>query len=247
MSREPSIDEIELHAYVDGQLDAAGEARVEERLRVEPDAAERISAYRRQNELLRALYDPALSESGSATWPPARRRALRHGAVAAGLLLAAGLGWYARGMLAPPDISPSLAIRAAAAHATYTPEVLHPVEVDARQEAHLVAWLSKRLGLPVRAPDLVAAGFRLVGGRLLPGANRPAAQFMYEDQAGRRLTLYVAADRSGARQTAFRYSQHEGVSVFYWVDGPLAYALSGELPREPLLKVAEAVYRDMNR
>ena len=42
----------------------------------------------------------------------------------------------------------SLARSAAIAHAVYTPEVRHPVEVGAEQEAHLVQWLSKRLLSP---------------------------------------------------------------------------------------------------
>lgn len=249
MTREPPIDDVELHAYVDGQLDPARRARIEERLREEPETAERVQAYRRQNEMLRALYDPALSEPVPVSWRrgpwPGR---WRHAGAAAALLLAAALGWFARGTVQPPvEIVPSLAARAAVAHVTYAPEVLHPVEVGAQQEDHLVGWLSKRLGLPVRAPHLGEAGFRLVGGRLLPGEDRPAAQFMYEDTQGRRLTLYVAADGRDERETAFRYAHEGTVSVFYWIDGPFGYALSGELPREPLLRVAEAVYRDLNR
>lgn len=250
MSREPTPDEIELHAYVDGQLEPARRAQFEERLRADPALAERVQAYRRQNELLRALYDPVLAEPAAVTWRGARRRAgwLPQGALAAGLVAAATLGWVARGLVTPPlETAPSLAARAAVAHVTYAPEVLHPVEVDAREEAHLVAWLSKRLGLPVRAPHLGATGFRLVGGRLLPGEERPAAQFMYEDAEGRRLTLYVAADREAGRETAFRYAREGNVSVFYWIDGPLGYALSGELPRERLLQVARAVYQDLGR
>ena len=55
----------------------------------------------------------------------------------------------------------------------------HPVEVGADDEQHLVNWLSKRLGVKVRAPKLDDAGMSLVGGRLLPGENGPVAQFMY--------------------------------------------------------------------
>ena len=33
-------------------------------------------------------------------------------------------------------------------------EVAHPVEVGAAQEAHLLQWLSKRLGRKLAAPDL---------------------------------------------------------------------------------------------
>ena len=77
------------------------------------------------------------------------------------------------------------------AHAVFVPEVRHPVEVTAKDEAHLVQWLTRRLGAPVKAPVLQAEGFRLLGGRLLSGTEAPRAQFMYEDANGRRLTLYV--------------------------------------------------------
>jgi len=36
------------------------------------------------------------------------------------------------------------------------------------------------------------------------------------------------------------------VSVFYWVDGNFGYALSGEVRREQLLKVADVVYKQLN-
>jgi anti-sigma factor RsiW len=48
------------------------------------------------------------------------------------------------------------------------------------------------------------------------------------------------------RETAFRYAREGQVGVFYWVDGPFGYALSGELDRPQLLRVAEQVYRALN-
>jgi anti-sigma factor RsiW len=128
----------------------------------------------------------------------------------------------------------------------YTPEVLHPVEVGADQEAHLVKWLSKRLDQPLKAPDLGGLGFRLVGGRLLPGGEKPAGQFMYENASGRRLTLYVSTDLAGNHETAFRFAQERGANVFYWVDGLLGYALVADMDRGPLLQAAETVYRQIS-
>ena len=61
-----------------------------------------------------------------------------------------------------------MARRAAVAHAVYSPEVRHPVEVGADQEQHLVTWLSKRLGLKIKAPKLDEAGMALVGGVAQP-------------------------------------------------------------------------------
>ena len=142
-----------------------------------------------------------------------------------------------------------IARQAALAHVVYVPEVRHPVEVGADQEAHLVAWLSKRLGTAVRAPQLGEAGFALVGGRLLPGTpedRAPVAHFMYQDSKGARLTLYVRTNAEASRESAFRYAQEKNVGVFYWVDQKLGYALSGEIERAELLRVANVVYKQLN-
>jgi anti-sigma factor RsiW len=133
------------------------------------------------------------------------------------------------------------------AHATYSPEVRHPVEVGADQEQHLVAWLSKRLGAQVRVPKLDGMGFSLVGGRLLPGDNGPVAHFMYQTDKGRRITLYVRTEAAENRETAFRFSAEGNVKVFYWIDRKMGYALSSaDLTREDLLAVADTVYRQLN-
>jgi anti-sigma factor RsiW len=55
--------------------------------------------------------------------------------------------------------------------------------------------------------------------------------------------------RNGAgdgKETAFRYAQEHGISVFYWVDGKFGYALSGEIEKADLLRVANVVYRQLN-
>lgn len=137
-----------------------------------------------------------------------------------------------------------LPVRAARAHLVYASEVRHPVEVDASQQEHLVKWLSKRLGVDLKVPVLAKEGFELLGGRLLPGTEgQPVAQFMYQDASGKRLTLYVTPPHKGDKVTAFRFAQEGPVSVFYWIDDECGYALSGEMDRPTLAKVATSVYR----
>jgi anti-sigma factor RsiW len=121
------------------------------------------------------------------------------------------------------------------------------VEVGAAEQEHLVNWLSKRLGAKLKAPVLTAEGFELVGGRLLPGPSGAVAQFMYQDARGKRLTLYVSRIEGAQRDnTAFRFSQEDKVAVFYWIDGPLGYALSGDLAKPELLDIATSVYKQIN-
>ena len=129
------------------------------------------------------------------------------------------------------------------AYAVYAPEVAHPVEVSANQEAHLVAWLSKRLGAPVKIPSLVSLGYDLIGGRLLATEYGPGALFMYEEASGERIVLYLCENESKRLSTSFRFDKHENISVFYWFDGPFSFALAGEMDRSRLLRLAEIVYK----
>ena len=79
--------------------------------------------------------------------------------------------------------------RAAVAHAVYSHDARRPVEVDAAHEDQLVAWLSKRMGAPMKPPHLQAQGDALEGGRVLPGGQGPVAQFMVRNELGSKLTL----------------------------------------------------------
>ena len=168
----------------------------------------------------------------------------RYGA-SANMALNDGADLTRLGIVDAPD--DALARHAAVAHVTFSPEARHPVEVGVDQEAHLVAWLSKRLGTALRPPKLGPLGYDLIGGRLLPGDDGPVAQFMYQDKAGARLTLYVSTEQAGKRETGFRFSQEGSVSVFYWIDGQFGYALSATIPKAALGQIADAVYRQLEQ
>jgi anti-sigma factor RsiW len=262
--------ENELHALVDGQLTVERRHELEAWLSERPDEAQRVADYRAQKRALRALFDPVLDETVP---PPLQRAALPERPwylqrLAAGLviaLLGGVAGWALHGRLAPAQqlaLAPSpddatpydggFAHRAAVAHAVYSPDQRRPVEVDAAHEDQLVAWLSKRMGSPMRPPRLQTLGYALEGGRLLPGGQGPVAQFMYRDEAGGRLTLYVsnegssaAKGRKEAADTAFRFVREGSVNVFYWVDGPFGYALSADADRAALARVSSEVYRQL--
>lgn len=211
-------------------------------------------------EALHELYDSVLQEPLPEHWLRAHRPRWRGAAIAAtwaalGIAVGTVAGWHlhqwrspAQAALQADSAVPAFVRRAAIAHATYSPEVRHPVEVGADQEAHLVAWLSKRLGAPLRAPHLESVGYSLVGGRLLPGeSGSPVAHFMYQCKMGTRVTLYVRANVAGNRETAFLYAPEGNVKVFYWIDRKLGYAISSaDIDKETLLKVAQAAYSQLN-
>jgi anti-sigma factor RsiW len=267
----PPPTDDELHAWVDGQLAAERHGAVEEAIARDPAVAAKIAAWHTQRDALRRLHGELLDEpvppalmnalGGHPTRQTERASWVRWGGIAAGVLVAFAAGWIgssqwsaARGgsQLAKAPAVREFVHDASMAHAVYVPEKRHPVEVAASEQQHLVQWLSKRLDRPLKVPDLSSQGYALVGGRLLPGETGARAQFMFEDTAGERVTLYIgtldanAAGAAAARETAFRFTSEGPVPSFYWVDQGFGYALAGKLPRELLLKLATLAYRDLS-
>jgi len=252
------VSELDLQAYADGKLPEERRAAVAAWLAANSEDAERIDSYRRLAEELRSTYEGVLAEPVPERLQRAVRpaRARRFALVAMWAVLGAALGaiagWQLHDAWRPApgpiaDTGAAMARRAAVAHAVYSPEVRYPVEVRADQEAHLLAWLSKRLGAPVRAPKLDAVGYSLMGGRLLPGENGPVAHFMYQSERGTRITLYVRTEAASNQETAFRFAKEGNVRVFYWMDRKLGYALSSaDIGKDDLFKVANAVYQQLN-
>jgi anti-sigma factor RsiW len=258
MTAERRISDSELHALIDGELTPQERAEIEALLASSPPDAGLAHDFRELTEAIRQRYAGRLEEPVPAAmlaalgrvprWPAAL--ATRQAAMAAAVaiaLLAGAAGYVARGLLPErrPGPEPPFVANAIGAHRIYVPEVRHPVEVKAAEE-HLTRWLTKRVGAPVRAPSLTDVGWKLMGGRLLPDRGQPAAQFMYEDAAGRRLTLYLRKE-TGIGNTAFRFAEQDGFGAFYWVDRPLAYALAGRLDREEMLSLANAVYARLEK
>lgn len=276
------VTEAELQAYVDRQLTPERQREIEAYLARRPEEAQRVESYLAQKRELRALFNPVLEEP----LPQRLREAARPRTpwylqrMAAGIAIAvvSGVaGWGLRGGLGaeqgagmvaqrtPSAITVASATgfaqRAAIAHAVYSPDVRRAVEVGADHEDQLVAWLSKRMGSPMKPPHLQTLGYALDGGRLLPGDKGPVAQFMYHDNAGAKLTLYVSNDVADVgsaagpdkalqasvknTDTAFRFAREGVVNVFYWVDGPFGYALSSDADRSVLAQVSAEVYRQL--
>src|SRR3954451_16197066 len=207
------VTEDELHAYVDNELPAERRGDVEAWLATHPDDAARVQSWRSMAEVLHARYDAGVDEAvpkrleivGLGGQP----RNWVYGAIAATLsafVFGGGVGWMARGAAAAPSAFQNFTVDALDAHRLYVVEVRHPVEVPGSERAHLQAWLTKRCGWDVRAPELDATGLKLVGGRLLPGPTGPASFLMYESASGERFTIYTA---KATETTQMRYAKHD--------------------------------------
>ena len=253
------IDEQLLSAWVDGQLDGpeheAERAAVESWLRDHPEDAAKARLWAADAQALRMRLSPLLDEPVPARLqqlvlqgaPEPRRWAMAAaigGVFLLGGLIGAGLTWQVqerRAATLAAGTAGGWVQRAALAHSVYVPEPRHAVEVKA-QEEHLARWLTRRIDVPVKLFDLRAQGFELVGGRLLPDGPGKSAQLMYQDAQGLRVTVYLRKPEKGT-PAAFRYERQGDVGMFYWVESGAGYALVGNLPREQLLALAEAIYQ----
>ncbi|AOF88409.1 anti-sigma factor [Sinorhizobium sp. RAC02] len=255
MSESRPVSEADLHAYADGFLDEADRKRVEDHLTDNPEAARVMADWQAQNEGLKNAFaaysvsrpsDVELIAGPSTAAKSVTPRRLAMAAAAALIFMLGGLaGHFAPMVFKAPALTAMDALphEARNAYLIYASEVRHPVEVFADQEAHLAKWLGKRLDITdLKVPNLQSIGFKLIGGRLLPVADKPGAMFMFENDAGRRVTVLVGRNGEN-RTTSFRFASTGGVETFYWIDGDLGYAVTGDIPRTLLQQIAEECYR----
>lgn len=257
------FSEMDIHLALDGELPEEDRADYEAWLKAHPEMqakAENLAAD--QTRLRQALPDLGAEEIpsrlASVLSAPAREK-LEGGwsfgwaaAGAAALLLIGGAGGYFIGStrMVPPEpvqaetSEVEIADAAIAAHVVYAAEKLHVVEVGADQEDHLERWLSNRTGLSITAPDLSSQGLVFVGGRLLPAVRGTAAQLMYQDNLGNRVSLYMTRDESGL-DTGFRQHEGHGAKALYWLESGYGCALVGKLPDKQLDAAASSAYRQL--
>jgi len=255
---EGPISADELHAYVDGRLDADRRQEIERYLGAQPALAQRVSAYSAQRDSLRA----AFASSAVTPTPPelnlnrlleARLRQRPGWAwwrVAAIVVLCLGLGgasgWYLGAMPTQTRVQQAVSLlqqQALASHTVYAVDRRHPIEVAAAEKDHLSQWLSNRLRRNVVPPDLSALGYRLLGGRLLATEHGGAAAlFVYDDADGNRLTVLLrpmAPELHAARSDIAQGS----LNGCTWIATGMGYAVVGPASDQMLDRVANDIRR----
>jgi anti-sigma factor RsiW len=168
-------------------------------------------------------------------------------AVVLGLGLGGGGGWWLHGAVRPSPVGiAALAQQATESYAVFAPDRERPVELRAADSATLVSWASARLGRPVAVPDLSGAGYRLMGGRLVPTAQGAALLFMFDNDRDSRLVLLT---RPMAQERDTPMAHHDGgaVQAFTWASEGDGYSLVGGLPPDALHSLADEARRQMRR
>ena len=261
------VSDSELNALVDDELDPARQAEIEAWLADNPEAAQRVARYRAQNAGLHALYDDILNEE-----IPARTAALldvRRAGVPAWAAMAAAIalfvvgaagGWIVRGegvpdsgaQIASAPTTPPIDTQVLMQRASMAHVVSHQDELRTPAAGGPVAmadYIADRMGKQVRVPSLDSFGYSMVGGRVLPDTDGPAAQFVFTDENGHKVSLYVRSEQ--ANGVDITYALADDLSMFYWNDSDRSYALvtriDDETGREALLTAAKAVHRQLSQ
>lgn len=247
-----------LMAYCDTQLDAATRSAVETHIAAHPEAAAELAQMQRQSDAIRTLYGPTVSEPIPSRLDPHRLVLVANRRRAAGLARAAMIvaligigmatGWFLRPTADAPAIYDHLIADAVSAHTVYVAENRHAVEVAGTDSDHLSTWLSNRLSTHLAMPDLAAEGFSFLGGRLLPApeiAGGRAAQLMYQDNAGKRLTLYVTP-ATGVSGPAYETVQFGVDTALYWANEVFTCTIVGDQPVGTLKSVAQAAIAQLS-
>lgn len=253
----PPIGEDDLHAYIDGQIEAGRLRALERYLAENPEAARRVAAYQAQREALRA----AFATSAAEPLPPRlmlasiiERRTRRRRTpwlIAASVVLALGIGgaggWVLR---APPGATRTqqamalLEQEALSSHVVYAVDRRHPVEISGAEGPHLQQWLSNRLERTVTAPDLSALGYHLLGGRLLATEHGGAAAlFMYDDADHNRISLVLRPMAPGLHAPPADIRK-DGVNGRAWILKGLGVAVIAAMPDNDIARVAARISGD---
>ncbi len=252
MNEEPrAITEDDLHAYVDDQLDPERRQAVERHLMLNDGDARRVEAYTAQRSALRDAFplptgrlpEPFdLWQLGQARAP---RRSVPWRAAAAVLLaflVGGGGGWLVHGRVggAAPTGLFALAQEAETNHVVFAADHGHAVELRAAQSGELARWLSGRLNRMILLPDLSAAGYRFMGGRLVATQQGPAALLMYDDDHGTRITVYARPMATPADSATIPVHM-PAANGYAWACDGLGYAVVSSTNGKDLLDIARSV------
>lgn len=244
--------EDDLHAYIDGQLDAAQRQWVEEYLQQNPEWAQRVAGWQRDNQHLRvaiANYLPPPVQRP--VEPQTLRRALliqrqRRLAIAATVLITLGVGgfggWQLRGRVLQSQHPPME--DAVQAYKLFVDDRQTAFDLVASDNNAVDNWVSRYFINSSRPPNLENYGFKIQGARLMATEQGLSGLILYKNPQGVQVTYYIRPAVTtrlspGQRQT-------ENLVAQYWSDSKYNYALVSPAANSQADPVQKAI-ADYNR
>ena len=253
MSLGDPVGDDDLHAYVDDRLAPERRPLVERYLREHPEAGARVRRWQEGSAALRKALAGHTLEPNPATLTLSHLAALRARRrsslpMVAGIVLAlavgTGSGWFLRGASTPVGLA-ALAMEAASGHRAFT-DTQMPVEYPPDRQADLVSWTSRHFGHPIPPPDLENSGYRLKGGQIALTEQGAGCLYVYDDQAGSRLTLFVRSMHGRDLEAPMRPLALSGVSGFVWARKGIGFSLIADRPMPVLHEISDHVRNEMS-
>jgi anti-sigma factor RsiW len=243
MSGHSEISEGDLHAFIDGELDAVRRQAVEAVLRADPALAERAYAYRADKDTLKRAFAGsgeqrippqwlALTQAAKTTQPTSWRLV---GTIAAAVV-AGVIGTLTFQQLQPRGTG-EIVQAALDARATNAGENVAIGNAEAHQYD---GRLSATVAVPVKIPDMRKLGYQLVGMRLYPrSSGSGAAELLYRGRNNELLTLYLR--RSDGKVRADQWQQN-GLRICVWQDDVLGMVVAGNMSTAAMQRLASLAY-----
>lgn len=256
---DPAISDDEMQKFVDGELSETRFRKIKCLLDSDPEAMVRVEQYQQLTALIAGLNRSVLSEPipesmrtfSEINW---QRRLLP--IAASFLLFSIGVivGWQ---MVSTTEHhqSTQLMSDSAEAHSLFALDVTNPVEVAIDQGAVLQSqkrlgrWLTKRIGVEIKLPNVAYSGYQLIGGRVLPGNPvSPHAMLVYEKPNGDRMSVYITRPEE-PQHVNTHFVQQGNLGVFYWLDEVLSCAVVLEVgpafDRNTMMDIANDIYEQI--
>lgn len=255
-----TIDERDLHAYVDGFLDDQRARQFEDYLKRHPELRAQVEDYLQQNRLLREAFEPqgndpvplrllsVLNRPVKNIWPNVGKIA----AVFVLCVVSAGGGWWGAHqnavMMSEEDGMVGQFLHQVALNSKKPFEAMsvQKLEINADNQADPLNWLTQKVALEMQAPNLAEEGYSIQWRRLVTRESQEFVELTYANVAGDTIKLYMKT-RWQKEAPTLEFVQKVDQSIAYWQDGPLVYALSGSFDRDRATKLADLIRTSMGR
>ena len=253
MSLVDPVGDDDLHAYVDDRLAPERRLLVERHLREHPEASARVRRWQEGSAALRKALAGRASEPIPAMLAPSHLAALRAqrrsplrmvASMALALAVGTGAGWLLHGASTPVGLT-AFGMEAASGHRAFADNRM-PLEYPPDRQADLVNWTSREFGHPIPPPDLEKSGYRLKGGRIALTEQGAGCLYVYDDQAGSRLTLFVRSMHGRDLEAPMRPLGLSGISGFVWARKGIGFSLIADLPMPLLHDISDHVRNEMS-
>jgi anti-sigma factor RsiW len=248
----PETARVLLHAFIDGELDAASTIELKAQVDASPALRQelaRLSALQSSVQTRAARFNapPPLTQRLFAALPAAQPegipswwRSLAIGATATAMAL---LVWNLSATFVSRGNNPVLLEEIVSAHVRSL-MADHLTDLTSAERHSVKPWLSNRLDFAPPVPDFASEGFSLVGGRLDYIGGKPAAAIVYRHRQ-HFINVFVWPSAEST-DSPIRISNHRGYNSTNFNSGGMSYWTVSDLNSHDLRKLTTLLQRPPN-